>query len=433
MISPILAKLNEYEFRCDAIHKANLKHIDKDVIDYFCSPEGWKTIYKLILFDLLDFKDDREGKIPKKDSPGEFREVSIGPDESRILFALINEALFDLYGDIMIHPRAKAYQKGIGTGRVVKEASREIKNYCDSHNLRYGDPYALKADYSKYFDTVYRNVIFGVFDRIEDLAGFPRGKEPVMNLCRRVYSNDGFILMDGTRVVKYRGLRQGNALASFLANVVLYDVDEYMSKKYPYYVRYSDDSLIITSKPEDTIRELGRLVSEYGVKLNPKKVEIITIGEWFKFLGFSLRHDGQISLSKARLKRFYHEIKIRTKPGTSYKKARNAVLKYMYKGNGEHSWATSVLPVVNNEHDLDMMNRIVMDRLRGVVTGKHELWGIGYDKYGKKGVIPFEEGTNVAENKRKIPKLEGYDTIKFWKYLLINSREVYNAKIRLIA
>ena len=436
-ISPILARMNDYELRCRAIHKANLKGIDKEVIDSFCDPEQWKIIYKLILFNVLDFGIDHEGRIPKKDAPGEFRDVSIGVAESRIIMAIVNEVLFELYGPIMIHPSAKAYQKGLGNGKVVQECSNAMLDFFSTREKKNGKAFAVKMDYSKFFDTVYKHIIFKIFDRIEELAGFDKNEEPVMNMCRRIYSNDWFIQLDGTRVKKYRGLRQGNALASFLANVVLYDIDDYMSKKYPYYVRYSDDSIVIADDPWEAERDVQRMIKAYGVKLNPRKVEILRVGKWFKFLGFSLREDGQISLSKRRMKNFAHEIKIRTislcGSGITYKKALSNVLKYMYKGNGEHSFATSCLTIINNEHDIDMMNRYVMDCLRGVITGKHEIWGIGYNVYGIDGVIPFEEGTNVAMNKEKIPILEGYDIISHYRHLLINSRDVYDAKVRLIA
>lgn len=56
-----------------------------------------------------------------------------------------------------------------------------------------------------------------------------------------------------------------------------------------------------------------------------------------------------ISPSASRIKTFQKEIEYRTvrNPRTTLAKAVNAVNRYLYKGNGEFSWATQVLPVCN--------------------------------------------------------------------------------------
>lgn len=436
--------MNDLEIRKTAISKADTKGINRNIIDSFCDPQKWKQVYNAILFDALSFKPDRQGFVEKKDKPGEFREVSIGCDESRILMAIITEVCFRLFGKEMIHHTSKAYQKGLSCGKSVIEASNAIVDFMNNHWNHYhyftsGDikkkkKYAVKIDFSKYFDKVFKEKIFEIFARIEKMVGFEFGTEQVMNLLRRTYMDDRFILKDGTEEIRDRGLRQGNAFASFLANVILYDVDEYMSQNYEYYVRYSDDVIVLTMNPEKAKYDIARLVAEYGVSINPNKVQDIVTGEWFTFLGFSLRENGMRTLSKNRFNTFKREIRERTVNADvkTTKKAINNVYKYMYKGDGEYSFATSVLPVINSSSDIDMMNRYVMDCIRGSVTKKRTLWGLGYDRFGVNGVIPFEKGTNVKQNRDRIPRIEGYDTISFWKKLLANSRSVYNARIRLI-
>lgn len=60
------------------------------------------------------------------------------------------------------------------------------------------------------------------------------------------------------------------------------------------------------------------------------------------------------------------------------RKAVNAVNNFLYRGNGEFSWATQILPVCNVKKDIQELNKFVMDCLRAVMTGKKKVGGLGY-------------------------------------------------------
>ena len=154
-----------------------------------------------------------------------------------------------------------------------------------------------------------------------------------------------------------------------------------MSKKYKFYCRYSDDCITIHSNPDEVISDMNRIISKYGVSLNPRKVQILHKDEWFKFLGYNIKGN-QITLSKSRLKSFQHEIEKRTikQHNITPKRALDQVNSYLYKGDGTYSWATSVLPIINVEKDIDTLNQFVMDALRACATGKKKIGGLGsYD------------------------------------------------------
>ena len=96
---------------------------------------------------------------------------------------------------------------------------------------------------------------------------------------------------------------------------------------------------------------------------------------------------------------------------------------YLYKGNGEYSWATSVLGVVNVPEDIQVLNAFVMDCLRATMTGKTKLGGLGFDV--NRGIVRGT-GRNVKANRDNTPtELDGYYTLICMQNNLLTSRDLY--------
>ena len=213
--------------------------------------------------------------------------------------------------------------------------------------------------------------------------------------------------------------------------MLLYHIDEKLANLDGFYVRYSDDMLFIGTEYDTAMKILVGELAKMEMKLNPKKVEYLTHTAWFKFLGFSIKGEF-ISLSGSRIKTFQKEIEQRTinKKDISLIKAINAVNAYLYKGNGEFSWATQVLPICNVVRDINELNKFVMDCLRAVETGKKKIGGLGYVKTKSDGCIQRGQGRNVKANriktKREIP---GYLTICCMRNALLTSREAYETLV----
>jgi hypothetical protein len=106
------------------------------------------------------------------------------------------------------------------------------------------------------------------------------------------------------------------------------------------------------------------------------------------------------------------------------------VNRYLYKGNGEFSWATQILPVCNVRKDLDELNMFVMDCLRAVATGKRKIGGLGYVRNKSDGCIVRGRGRNVKANRSKTEgNIPGYLTIGCMRNALLTSRAVYNTLV----
>ncbi len=393
--------------------------IRKDQLYQLTKPEVRAALYKAASENRYRISPPHTALIPK-DTPGEFRTVYVNEPVDRIFLSIANDLLFELCPE-MIHPRCKSYQKGIGCGKVVKEVSSRI---CGTK----GDITGWKSDLSKYFDTVPLQYIDGIFDKVEQKLG----KSAVIGILRDYYHSDIFFDEDNTLREKYQSLKQGCAVAAFLADTILFDLDKRLSEDFGgYYVRYSDDMLFIGENYGAAMECLQTELAKMQMKLNPKKVEHLTHTRWFKFLGFSIKED-MISLSGTRIKTFQKEIESRTIKNRkqTFRRAVNAVNRFLYKGNGEFSWATQILPVCNVRKDIDTLNAFVMDCLRAARTGKRHVGGLGYVATRQDSCIDRGRGRNVTANRLKTDKtIEGYLTIGCMQNAIVTRRAVYNALV----
>ncbi len=400
-----------------AIDKGVDKDIDKATLFRLTTPEVRLEMYRRIRDGRYKIMPPHTALIPKDN--GEFRTVYVNEPCDRILLSIANDLLFDLMPE-MVHTRCKSYQKGIGCGRVVQEVSQRM---CATQGTVLG----WKSDLSKYFDSVPVEYIDSAFDRVEEKWG----KSALIDVIRDYYHTDIYFDTDGNLCEKYQSLKQGCSVAAWLADAVLYHIDERLSALNGYYVRYSDDTLYVGEDYAEAMAVMEQELSAMQMKLNPKKVEYLDAGHWFKFLGYSIKgHD--ISLSSSRIKTFQKEIEKRTVKDrdASMTKAVNAVNRYLYKGYGDFSWATQVLPVINVKADVNTLNAFVMDCLRAVKTGKKRIGGLGFVKTQAVGCIARGRGRNVKANKQKTEKrIEGYLSIGCAQNAMVTSRAAYNTLV----
>lgn len=420
MSDTLLEKFFESKRWEEAIENGILKGIDKGELRKLCSPEVRSLLLDKIIFDKYDIAPPHQAKIPKDN--GDYRIVYVNENIDRIFLSITNDMLFELLPD-MIHNSCKSYQKGIGYGKVVQEVSRRI---CETSKGT-SDVLGFKADLSKYFDSVPLKYIMQVFDHIESRIGF----SSIISILRRYYMSNICFDTEGKLIEHYQSLKQGCAVASFLADTMLYHIDEMLSSLPGFYVRYSDDILYIGSEIEKAMGILQSELNKMQMKLNPKKVEQLYADRWFKFLGFTIKSD-QISLSKSRIKSFQDEISNRTiKKNISYQNAVRSVNHYLYIGNDEYSWATQVLPIINTKKDIDTLNQYVMDCIRACITGKKKVGGLGCTVDKPDHTILRGTGKNVTENRRKTDKsISGYYSLGCMRNAMLTCKPVYETLVR---
>ena len=394
------------------------KGIDKGELRKLTSPEVRLAMYNCIVSDNYEIAPPHQAQIPKDN--GDFRIVYVNENVDRIFLSIVNNLFFEMFPEF-VHQSCKSYQSGIGCGKVVQEVSRQVINVK-------GREVGFKADLTKYFDTVPLKYIDEIFDRMEIKVG----KSRIINIVRKYYHTNLCFDIDGSLIEMYQSLKQGCAVASFLADAVLYHLDETVNMLPGYYVRYSDDLMYIGEKRKEAFEVVQFMLKEMNMTLNPKKVETIYKDRWVKFLGFNIKGD-QITLSKSRVKSFQKEIEARTikQRKVSLTKAVNRVNDYLYKGDGKYSWATSVLPIINVEKDIETLNVFVMDALRACATNKKKIGGLGSVSDKEDHTILRGVGKNVTANRHKTEKeISGYLTISCMRNALLTRRAVYEALVR---
>lgn len=412
-------ELLEYMFtNTDLWDKAIKKGFAKDMkqvdLRNASSKEGRIMLYLAIKNGTKRIFPPHVLKVPKDD--GTDRIVYANEPEDRIMLSVINDSL-NAFMPECTHPNCKSYQTGVSCGKVVSALSKRIGK----------GEVGWKADLSKYFDSVPIEYIDKAFKMYTDKFG----PSKVIDMLLDYYHSNLYFDEDGNVGSKYLSMKQGCAVASWLANVILYPIDEKLSKLRGEYDRYSDDILFVGPDEKKAMVILKSELEKMQMKLNPKKVEPIDGKHWVKFLGFSIRGN-DVSLSNKGIKTLKDAIVDATKHETDFDKALRNVYKILYSGYDDFSWATRVLRTVNVEHDLIVLNGFVMDCLRGVLTGKHKVGGIGYQSTQKDGCIARGRGKNVRANKEKVPRLEGYMTITCMSNALRTSRDAYETLLRQI-
>lgn len=421
----------------DALNKGAFKGISMAVLRDLMSPNGRKNLLAQIMAGEYHIERPHTAKIPK-DVPGEFRTVFINNDRDRVFLSIVNDLLFDLTSSTggWIHPQCTSYQKGIGCAKIVARASQMIEQLSGTSHSTIG----WKADLSKYFDSVPIQYIDSRFDTIEKRYG----KSVIIDIVREYYHLDLFYDSElKQEVTHYQSLKQGCAVASWLADTILYELDKVINDNYGckaggYYVRYSDDILFIGKEYEKAMEVLTSHLERMNMKLNPKKVEYIDNSHWFKFLGFSIK-GANISLSGNRIKSFVKEITARTikqiRNGIKFSTALHSVQSWLYYGDGQYSWATGVLKTINVKSDIDTLNGFVLDCLRAVMVGKsvgmNDIGGLGWVKAKKDGCIARGKGRKIRTLREKTgERIDGFYSLGCMRNNLLYGRDIYDSIVR---
>lgn len=420
MADRLLEELFAYEAGWEkAILSGAEKHIRQSVLEDFSSPSFREELMDKIARRQYHIRPPHEARIPKDD--GTMRTVYANEAQDRVLLSAVNDTLFRLCPD-MIHPSCKSYQSGIGCGKVARQVSADLSA------LDPGLPViGRKIDLSKYFDSVQLPRIDEIFDAVEDRLG----PSAVLDMLLEYYHDDVLLDIDRKKIHKYTSLRQGCAVAAFLADAALEPVDRAMCDAGVPYYRYSDDILLLGGRTGDAFLELTGMLDGMGLSLNPKKVEQLESGKWFTFLGFSLK-GSMISLSKKRVGNFQAAIEQRTfrsrHAGNNSMSALRRVAGYLYDGSlSGYGYAEGILPIVNAKQDLLQMDLFILDCLRACDTGRTKLGGLGWDRNGAEGVICRGRGRNVRSNLEKRPRIENYVPLSHMRSAYLSSRPAYEA------
>lgn len=357
--SKLLEMMFDYDRWIELLDKAEEKGINKTVLRKMSSPEVRLELYKRIVTGTYEIAPPHVLLIPKGD--GTNRRVYANEEQDRIICTLVNDVMMEIF-KCFIHPSCVSYKKGIGSQEIVQRVSREVIQLNKNKQKHIG----YVSDFSKFFDNVSIEAIDGCFNRMELFLGCEVGTDPVISMMRKYYHNELYFDEYGNLQSKFQSLKQGCAVAAMLSDMVLYELDDYMTKTSLIYYRYSDDCLTIREDTSEIVSDINWLAAKYGVQLNENKVKPVYSDEWFKFLGFLINGD-QITLSKNRIKKLTNEIAKSTlsKPNIHPNQAKKNIKRILYGNADGYSWATAAFGAMQNcDKDVETLNNWIMDVIR---------------------------------------------------------------------
>lgn len=463
------------EIHADAIKHAWDKHFTKAECRLFFQPEFWDSVTQKILnkeFHLAPmyecYLDKKTGnRMTYKQAKARNFENVRKYYKSRKVDSVILNAIYQVFYrkfSYLIHPLCCSYKKGESTRKVVNRVARDF-----SEMMFYR---GFKEDIVKFFDSVSLPVIDATTEYLDSLcpSAFRYLLDELFHDDRIIISEEALEDPDFVKNNKYEmfydnelkkevpmirkfcSLKQGCAMAAFYADIVLRDVDEFMSTQPVTYYRYSDDCIIVgkgTSASKAKYK-MSQMLKEKGLRFNPDKSEKINENTWVTFLGFKIKKD-QITISGDTLKNVTHKIKEETvcrskqlRRALTENELRRAIDNIQYwlfvgTKDTEAGMGAYLYGAINDMHDLGLIDTYAKDCIRAAATNKCDIYGLvpirkehgimagGNDK---KGV--FHPGRNVGMNKLKtegLPERLGWYSLIHMYKKFHSGTDVYKAEV----
>ncbi|TSA44886.1 hypothetical protein D4R52_03450 [bacterium] len=193
--------------------------------------------------------------------------------KARVRDRLIHHAIFAVLNPIFEEtfiPNSFSCQKGKGTHKGV-EALKNILRKASKNNTK--PCFALKCDIRQFFHSVDHKILISIIgERIKDTDA--------MWLIREVV--DSFP----------NGVPIGNLTSQLFANIYLNELDKFVKHKLkvPFYVRYTDDFVLVSDSPEKLLSWLEWiklfLWERLKLTLHPHKLTLRKYHQGIDFLGY---------------------------------------------------------------------------------------------------------------------------------------------------
>jgi len=229
--------------------------------------------------------------IPKAD--GNERLLGIPTVIDRIVQQAISQILSPLF-EPYFSPQSYGFRPKRSCAGAIKEASVFVE---DGYDI------VVDIDIEKFFDNVNHDILMSKLAKYID-------DKPLLRLIRRFLQ--AVMMQNGVCSKRDVGTPQGSPLSPLLSNILLHELDVKLSARGHQYLRYADDcNIYVQSKKagDRVLASITRFLSRrLRLKVNQTKSAVDKV-EKRKFLGFTLTHFGEISISKEALRRIKNKIR----------------------------------------------------------------------------------------------------------------------------
>jgi retron-type reverse transcriptase len=230
---------------------------------------------------------------------------------------ILHHALFKVLNPIFeptFIPTSFSCRIGKGTHKGVEKVA-EILREVSKNNTR--PCYALKCDVSKFFNSIDHRIMLKILGkRIIDTDTCWLLKEIIESYPKHIRERERERETIFCPIEK--GVPIGNLTSQIFANIYMNIFDQFVKHelKVKYYVRYTDDFIIVADNTkyleELLVKIQGFLEEKLCLKLHPKKVLIRKYNRGIDFLGYVMLPNRIVMRTKTR-KRMVYKLKARTK------------------------------------------------------------------------------------------------------------------------
>ena len=299
--------------------KIQLSHNFEDIVSVDNLLLAWKefVIGKTSRKDVQEFKDSlmenifslnndlfhltykHEGYQAFNISDPKPRNIHKATVRDRLLHHAIHRILYPFFDKTFISDSFSC-RMNKGTHKAIKRfqsfAYKESNN--DTQTI-----YILKGDIEKFFDSIDHKILINILEE------YIKDKKTILLLKEIINS---FHLRPNT------GLPLGNLTSQLFANIYMNKLDQFIKHKLKvkYYIRYSDDFVILSQNKEYLKKLIPQikyfLEKELKLELHPNKISIKTFRSGQDFLGWINFPDHRI-LRNVTKKRMFKKIKANPK------------------------------------------------------------------------------------------------------------------------
>lgn len=331
--------------------------------------EKYISIANNILNKKYKFSPPKQLEINKLNT-GKKKTIYIYNPTDDFVLKIISKILTSKYSHL-ISDRCHSFQ----TNKGAKTAFRSLLR---DKNLK--EKYAYKTDISNFFNSVNIEHFYKV------LPTEIKQNTVIMYIIDSVLKNN-IVISKSKKINQNKGLMAGTAIAPFLSNIYLRQIDDYFVSQKVTYIRYSDDIIFFDYKNslKTHIKYLVNELTNRHLTINKSKTKIIEPNNKWIFLGFSYLK-GEIDIAEAtqqklkgklrRLSRRYYRkfnegkfTDIQTLTFFIHKINRKMLGKNF--DNNDLCWTMWYFPLINTSKTLKMIDKFIQDRLRYSVNGRY--------------------------------------------------------------